>query len=988
MRTSTLQSQLLSRWAADLTYTLKPEPARDVRYPTTGPFDERMGYAHLSGMLPRLQSRGYDITEQAQQSEALQQYIEKGFFPPYRERVQTGLQVQDCRGDELFQLRYPQQVYTSPEDVPPLVAQMLGFIENREVLTTDEPRHNPALEWSRLGKAVLERARSVGDDDHQGAGGSTLATQIEKFRHSPDGRTPSVRDKGLQMVSASVRAYMDGEQTLGAKRRIVLDYLNSLPLGALRGWGEVNGVNDGLSAWYGAQPQEANRLLRQPSDEPGELAARGVALRQMLSLMIAQRRPAHYFAGGQPQLLQMTASYLRLLADAGVIGPALRDAALQAPLAVRRSYSGPAGGVEVADRKAANLLRVQLAGMLDLPRMYELDRLDLQAGSTIDRQLQSAITQRLGELRKPAEAKAAGLIGYQLLEKGDPSQLLYSFTLYEHDAARGVNRVRVSTDNLDQPFDINAGAKLELGSTAKLRTLTTYLEIIAELHGKYAGLDAKALAGVPVGPKDKLTRWAIDYLRSTPERKLQPMLDAAMQRHYSASPSEAFFTGGGLHHFENFHSEDNGKVMPLTLAMRDSVNLVFIRLMRDIVYYHMFNAGSPAASVLEDYEHPKRVELLQRFADREGSQFMRGFYRKLHGKKHDEMLDAVLANNYKTVPRLAVIFRSVAPDATLEQFTAFVARHLPGSAQNTADLKKVYDRHAPGSYSLPDRGYLARVHPLELWLASYLSQHPDASQSQALAASVNERQEVYSWLFRSKARAGQNSRILTLLELDAFAEIHKRWQRLGFPFETLVPSYATSIGSSGDRPAALAELMGVILSDGQRVPSVSLEDLHFAAGTPYEVRLQRQAGKVEQVMAPEVAATLRQALELVVSEGTARRLNGVLKTADGSPLPVGGKTGTGDNRLNVYTRGGGLVASKATSRTATFVFYLGERHFGTLTAFVLGPSAGEYRFTSALPVQILKSMAPLLQPVLQRPAEASCSGPVAAVATAATASSP
>jgi hypothetical protein len=35
--------------------------------------------------------------------------------------------------------------------------------------------------------------------------------------------------------------------------------------------------------------------------------------------------------------------------------------------------------------------------------------------------------------------------------------------------------VRVQTDSTDQPFDINEGSKLELGSTAKLRVLTTYL---------------------------------------------------------------------------------------------------------------------------------------------------------------------------------------------------------------------------------------------------------------------------------------------------------------------------------------------------------------------------------------------------------------------------------------------------------------------------------------------------------------------------------
>ena len=44
-------------------------------------------------------------------------------------------------------------------------------------------------------------------------------------------------------------------------------------------------------------------------------------------------------------------------------------------------------------------------------------------------------------------------------------------------------------------------------------------------------------------------------------------------------------------------------------------------------------------------------------------------------------------------------------------------------------------------------------------------------------------------------------------------------------------------------------------------------------------------------------------------------------------------------------------------------------------ALVLGPSAGEYRFTSALPVQILKTMAPLLKPTLNSPPGSSESCP-------------
>ena len=971
MRTSTLQSRFFADWARQLTYAVQPGPATGSRYPASGPSDERMGYTRMPQFLAGLNGRGYEIVSQAQQSDALRDFMARGFFPPYPERVQTGLTLGDCRGEPLFRSHFPLHTWTNEAEVPALVGRTLGFIENREVLDVTEPRHNPAIEWTRLGKAVSDQIVAIADDDHAAAGGSTLATQTEKFRHSPEGRTASARDKYLQMVSASVRAYRDGEETVGARRRILLDYLNSLPLGAQRGWGEVHGVSDGLAAWYGTDPAEASRLLRQPGDQPQGLAERGRVYRQVLSLLIAQRRPAHYFGPGRPQLMTMTASYLRLLAQEGVIGPALRDAALAAPLEVRAAHAGPAAGLEFRERNASTLLRVQLSSMLATPRLYELDRYDLQAASTLDGHLQAEVTALLNRLRDPQAAKDAGLVNFQLLEKGDPSRLLYSFTLYER--AEGMNLVRVQTDNLDQPFDINGSAKLELGSTAKLRTLVTYLEIVAELHRELADKDARALAAVEVGTKDRLTRWAVDWLAAAKDRSLPAMLEAAMQRKYSASPGETFFTGGGAHVFANFNASDNGRMPTMYDALRDSVNLPFIRLMRDIVYHHMYHASSDASDILEDDDNPRRMELLKLFVNKEGRQFMRKFYQRHHGRPAGEVLDRMATSVYRTAPRLAVIFRSVQPDASLEAFSAYIRGHLPGTGGLTDDyMKTLYERHAPGNYSLADRGYLARLHPLELWVAAYLQQHPQATLEQVQEAGAAEREQSYNWLFRAKARRGQNSRILQLLEVEAFAKIHARWKRLGFPFETLVPSYATSIGSSGDRPAALAELMGILVNEGRRQPTVHIDRLHFAAGSPYEAELRRKPGQAEQVLPPEVAEVARRALALVVSDGTARRLKGSLDLEGQPPLPIGGKTGTGDNRLNSYTRGGGLVASRVTSRTATFAFYLGPRHFGTLTAFVLGSEAGAYKFTSALPVQILKTMAPLLRPVLAGQGGAAC----------------
>jgi membrane peptidoglycan carboxypeptidase len=170
-----------------------------------------------------------------------------------------------------------------------------------------------------------------------------------------------------------------------------------------------------------------------------------------------------------------------------------------------------------------------------------------------------------------------------------------------------------------------------------------------------------------------------------------------------------------------------------------------------------------------------------------------------------------------------------------------------------------------------------------------------------------------------------------------------------------VPSLATALGSSGDRPAALAELVGIIVNDGKKIPTHRFTRVEFAIDTPYETILERPVPSSSYVLHPDIAQILKETMGKVVNEGTARRLSGSFKLEDGSPLPVGGKTGTGDNRIVSST------SSKALNRTATFVFYLGDYHFGTLTAFVSGRSANNFSFTSALPLQVLKGMVPILE---------------------------
>ena len=966
IRSSRLQAELIGDIARQTGFEVEPGPSTSIRFPGDGPYDERLGYHQLPQTIERLTAQGFEVTAQARMSPRAIELVDRGLFATYREKSQAGLELLDCRDDTLFVARFPQRVYADFDEVPPLLAQALLFIENRELLDPDNPARNPAVEWDRLARASFDQLWHLVDDAHPAHGGSTLATQIEKYRHSPEGRTASGKEKLRQMASASLRAYLDGPDTLPRRRQIVVDYLNTVPLAARPGFGEVNGIGDGLWAWYGRDFDEVNRLLAasvESENSDDALAARALAFKQALSLMIAQRRPAWYLSGGEAELAELSDSHLRLLADAGIIDARLRDAALPLQLSLQQQRVATAP-ISFVQRKAANAMRTRLAGLLGVGRAYELDRYDLSARSTLDGRIQDEVTRVLRSLADPDGAKAAGLYGFRLLRDGDdPARLTFSFTLFERVGAR--NLLRVQTDSHDQPLDINEGARLDLGSTAKLRTLVTYLEIVAALHERWSGLGREDLSAQRVAERDALARWAKEYLAQASDRSLRAMLEAAMQRRYSADPSEGFFTGGGLHHFVNFDPRDDGRVLTVREALRNSVNLVFIRMMRDVAHHYMFNAPASSATLLEDASDPLRREYLSRFADREGSQFLGRFYRKYQGKSAEAAEDLLLQSVHATPARLASVFHELEPGGDTHALAGFLARRLAGSALSGQAIEALHDRYGAGRMSLADRGFVAGVHPLELWLVGYLRGKPDATLAQALSASGEQRQEVYTWLFRTRNKNAQDQRIRSLLEIEAFQEVHRAWRRLGYPFESLTPSYATSIGASGDRPAALAELMGIIVNRGVRLPTARIGSMVFARDTPYETHLTLRPSGGERLLPEELADIVRDALVDVVEQGTARRLKGTLTSADGQAIPIGGKTGTGDHRFDVFGRGGQLVSSRVVNRTATFAFLIGDRWFGTIMAYVSEPWAADYRFTSALPTQLLHALAPALQPLLR-----------------------
>lgn len=948
--TSGWQARLATGYVARLGFSVEPKPSsRPLRAPS-GPLDVRRGYARLPEFTARLTAAGMRITRQAHPNAALVRLSEWSIAPPYAAPPGAALTLRGAHGRVLFDAGREVERFVDFDEVPPLLVQTLAYIENRE-LFDDDPRRNPAIEWDRQTKAAVSYAAARLGLPVDVEGGSTLATQLEKFRHSPQGRTRSPTDKLRQIVGATLRAYRYGADTTRSRREILVDYLNAMPLAAAPMWGEVHGLGDGLRSWFGMSLREVCRALASTDDA----AARARAYKHVVALLAALRAPHRLLVEDRLALERRIGLYLDLLADDGIIDAGFAEDVRRTPLAFL-PYAPVPPRPDFVDRKAVTAVRIRLLELLGLDSLYELDRLHLEVESTVDATLQNEGIRLLENLGKQAFVEAGGLTGERLLGDADPGGVVYSLLLLER-APEG-NMLRMQVDNLDQPFDINRGVKLELGSTAKLRTLAHYLEVVALLFRELGGLPAPALLEQARVARDPVTAWVAATLARHRPIELRELLDAALARRYPARP-EAFFTGGGVHHFVNFDAGDNGRHPTVLDALRESINLVFIRLMRDLAGYHAARLPYDAHEALHEHDSALRARQLQEVAGEEARETLWRAYGKYHGQNSIDIVRRLLGPKAGSPRYLAVLFYAWKAGKSETELAAWLARHL-GRDVDASMLRSLMRSYGNPDLSIADYGYLASRDSLELWAAGRLAHEPALSWEALLAQSADARRVTTAWLFKSANRAAQDRRLRIRIERDAFVRMTPYWQRLGFPFARLVPSYATAIGSSGDRPAALADLMGIIVNDGVRKSGLLLRRLRFAAGTPYETVFEPAVARPQRVMEEPVAHALRDALRQVVEGGTGRRVAGALRHRDGTPARVGGKTGTGDNRFGTFAPGGGLPRPRVPNRTGTFAFYVDDRYFGVVTAFVAGADARAYGYTSALPVSVLKLFAPAL----------------------------
>ena len=500
LRTSALQSRILSHFAKQMSYSVQPGASTRIVFPKWGPFDSRLGYTRIPDYISRLKAEQFRILAQARFSRPLERIARWGIALPYREPTGVGLTIHSSDGSLIYTTVEADRQFRRFEDISPLLVKALLMMENRELANPSDSRANPVVEWDRLAKAGLSYAGTKLGLPVRLEGGSTLATQIDKYRHSMNGRTGSALDKLQQITGASLKVYRLGPDTRLPRHEIIQDYLNTVPLAAAPFFGEVHGIGEGLEAWFGMRLDKVMRDL----NAPGRTPAKALAFKHVVGLLASVRAPSHYLLHDRDSLERRTNFYVQSLASSGAIDNDFAALVESTPLSfLPTATSGPKP--LTADQKTANAIRNRLSALLGVPSYYELDRLHLRVQSSIDSNLQRSVLDTFRQLNEPEFLAAEGFDGERLLKHGDPDGVLYSFVLFE--VVPEGNALVVQFDTLNQPFDLNTGMKLELGSTAKLRTLAHYLEVVASLHSQLGSRSHRTLPRLARDARDPITRW-------------------------------------------------------------------------------------------------------------------------------------------------------------------------------------------------------------------------------------------------------------------------------------------------------------------------------------------------------------------------------------------------------------------------------------------------------------------------------------------------
>ena len=223
-QTSALQSWIFTSTNERLFFKPGDGPSNEIAFPRSAPFDDRRGYSKLSVFQARLEAQKYRVTRQVRQSETMRTVLERGISPPYPEWPAAGLEVRGSDGASLFRYGQAEFLFDKTAGIPPLLVKTLLFLENRALANPATRWQNPVIEWDRTLKAAMMYVGAKLNLPVPVQGGSTLAVQLEKFRHSPNGRTDTPLEKLRQIIGAGLSGRRQHSSLARADHRRLPEY--------------------------------------------------------------------------------------------------------------------------------------------------------------------------------------------------------------------------------------------------------------------------------------------------------------------------------------------------------------------------------------------------------------------------------------------------------------------------------------------------------------------------------------------------------------------------------------------------------------------------------------------------------------------------------------------------------------------------------------------------------------------------------------------
>ena len=940
--------------------------------------------------------------------------FDMGIFPfnHYQGKAFSGLKIMDRHKKIVYQYQHPNQ-FKDFQHISPFILKALLVWEN------DKLRHlvfaknkgdaelNYLIEGPRMIKSASEYVQYKITGKGSYSGGSTLMTTLEKITNTPGGRTHSITDKINQMIGAGIHLYGgstaissasgsgsgsgDGSDNGWKVKKALVDFLNTVPMaGGPKSYaGELMGFGAAYYAWFGYTIDELNEQLKGKDRQ-----VRSQAYKNICSLIVSIRRPSELLLAPEAVARQANVLLSRLKKKQ-LINSALyvkaramkpewqpqKNHHLKLDYALHREASS-------ARNQYTQLIRHAVArksGKAESKKinLQTVDKMPVAIEMTTDSQLEKDIRGILDDMYTGVAQKSPFVQGRQKgllhsLSLDELKQIQYGVIVLEIDEERHW-KILANTDTQSKVvYNPAKQGRFQWGSTAKLRVLVNYLMIIhdealllqqelIQSAFKDSGKPFKQLDLLKEYRKSSVTikRLLASYLKKYPQATMEQILAWAMSRRFSANPGSKFLTGESWHQFHNYQKSDDRKNPNLWQMTTESINLSFVRLMRDVVDYYIDQSGYDKIAILTDKKNSVRKKIIDNAVKQEEAVYLGGLNFFIEGIQAS-FSDSALADEKTIKEHLA--------EKTLDEKQGVTDREIIIRAREIVKTMNLpVDKDSENkSHNSAYRKDLEKYRRLTSWfkrityyekkwlLARVRQQYSGYSEPESEALAVEQAriiEQTSNWLRTSKFWI--KNTLYTHMERQAFTQgVTPAWQKLGYPFN-VSPSYAVVLGSSGDTPMSLLELAGTLLNDGLHEKNISsVERIILAPGSEFETPFKIEHQQ-ELVIPQAVAIVVRKAMAGVLQKGTAI-------FASRHPLmqyvqSAGAKTGTGDNRYN----------QKPINRSAAVLSVLdsGEGKAKYAICITMSVTEGDierYNFTSKVPVRILSRIADHLSPIITK----------------------